>query len=131
MARDELYYVADNGTASCVDAATGAAHWSKRLGGEYSASPVYAAGRIYFLSEAGVVSVIKAGTEYELLATNDMEERTWRRQLSLMGRSICARSRTCNRGRMSQVSVRHAAGLAKSVLVADTQADVGGGQQSG
>ena len=72
---DELYYVADNGTASCVDAATGEAHWSKRLGGEYSASPVYADGRIYFLSEAGVASVIKAGTEYELLATNDMEER--------------------------------------------------------
>jgi outer membrane protein assembly factor BamB len=72
---DELYYVADNGAASCVDAATGAAHWSKRLGGDFSASPVYADGRIYFLSEAGVASVVKASTEYELLATNDMEER--------------------------------------------------------
>ena len=50
---DELYIVNDGGIASCLDATTGALHWQQRLGGNFSASPVFADGRIYFLSEEG------------------------------------------------------------------------------
>ena len=39
----------------------GATHWVQRLGGEYSASPVFADGRIYFLSEDGTSTVIAPG----------------------------------------------------------------------
>lgn len=73
---DELYAVADNGVATCFDARTGKVNWTKRLAGDFSASPVFADGRIYFQNEAGVTYVVKAGAEYELLATNDLEERT-------------------------------------------------------
>ena len=38
-----------------------AARWQQRLGGNYSASPVFADGRIYFLSEEGVATVIAPG----------------------------------------------------------------------
>jgi outer membrane protein assembly factor BamB len=73
---DELYMVADNGIASCLDAKTGRSHWQERLGGNYSASPLVADGKIYFLSEAGVCTVVKAGQRFEPLARNDLRERT-------------------------------------------------------
>lgn len=76
VVNDELYAVSDNGVATCFDTRTGNVHWTKRLGGDFSASPVFAEGRIYFQNEAGVTYVVKAGTTYELLATNDIGERT-------------------------------------------------------
>ena len=50
--------------------------WTERLGGDFSASPVFAEGRIYFPNEEGVTYVVKAGEEFEPLATNDLGERT-------------------------------------------------------
>jgi outer membrane protein assembly factor BamB len=73
---DKLYLVSDGGIASCFDAGTGKMHWSERLGGGFSASPVAAEGRIYFQNESGVGYVMKAGTKYELLAKNDLGERS-------------------------------------------------------
>jgi outer membrane protein assembly factor BamB len=76
VAGDELYFVSDGGVATCVDARTGTVHWSERLGGDFSASPVCAEGRVYFQNEEGVGSVVKAGKTFELLAKNDLGERT-------------------------------------------------------
>jgi outer membrane protein assembly factor BamB len=73
---NELYAVSDNGIASCFDARSGKPHWTKRLGGDFSASPIFAEGRIYFQNEAGVTHVLKPSTTFEQLATNDIEERT-------------------------------------------------------
>lgn len=73
---DEVYFVSDGGIASCADALTGEVHWSERLGGNFSASPVAAEGRVYFQNEAGIGFVVKAGKTYELLATNDLGERS-------------------------------------------------------
>ena len=70
---NELYFVSDNGVASCVDAQTGREHWRRRLGGNYSASPVYAGGRIYFTSEECETSVIAAGRQFSLLAKNSLD----------------------------------------------------------
>jgi outer membrane protein assembly factor BamB len=72
----ELYMVSDTGAVSCLDATTGKLHWQERIGGSYSASPLYAAGRIYFQSEEGVGTVIKAGTKFERLAKNELKERS-------------------------------------------------------
>jgi outer membrane protein assembly factor BamB len=74
---DEVYMVSDSGMATCVDARTGEAHWTKRLQGSgFSASPVLADGRIYFLSENGVTTVIKPGKTFEEVARNDLGERS-------------------------------------------------------
>ena len=73
---DELYFVSDAGIATCADARTGDVLWSERLGGGFSASPFAAEGRVYFQNGAGVGFVVKAGKTYELLATNDLGERT-------------------------------------------------------
>jgi outer membrane protein assembly factor BamB len=72
----ELYFVADNGIATCVDARTGQQHWQERIGGNVSASPVYADGRIYITTEDGRTIVIAASREFEKLAENDLGERT-------------------------------------------------------
>jgi outer membrane protein assembly factor BamB len=76
VAGNELYFVADNGVASCLDARTGKAHWTERIAGGFSASPVFADGRLYFFNEEGVTYVVSADTSFELLATNQLEERT-------------------------------------------------------
>lgn len=71
---DELYTVSDPGIATCADAVTGTVHWTHRFDGQFSASPVFAEGKIYFQTEAGVGFVIKAGKEFEQLAENDLGE---------------------------------------------------------
>jgi outer membrane protein assembly factor BamB len=73
---DELYAVADNGLASCFDAKTGKPHWQERLGGGFSASPILADGKLYFQNEEGTGFVVKAGTKFEVLAKNELKERT-------------------------------------------------------
>jgi len=70
---DEVYIVNDTGVATCLDAATGRRHWQQRLAGGYSASPVYADGRIYFLNEDGATTVVAPGPVFRTLATNTLD----------------------------------------------------------
>jgi outer membrane protein assembly factor BamB len=70
---NELYIVSDNGIATCIDAKTGEELWRARLDGNYSASPIYADGRVYFLSEEGVSIVIAPGRQLKHLATNQVD----------------------------------------------------------
>ncbi|QDV47804.1 outer membrane biogenesis protein BamB [Stieleria neptunia] len=92
---DELYFVDDGGVASCVDATTGKLHWKERLGGKYSASPFYGAGRIYFQSETGKTTVIAPGKKYNELAVNDLgdSDRTFA-SFAVIDEAILLRSET-------------------------------------
>ena len=74
---DEFYMVSDIGVASCLDVATGKIHWQQRVPGNYSASPIFADNRIYFLSEEGVATVIAPGKEFRRLAANSLEGTTF------------------------------------------------------
>lgn len=46
-----------------------------RLGGTFSASPVAAEGRIYFVSDNGETVVIEAGPVFKILARNPLGEK--------------------------------------------------------
>ena len=70
---DELFVVNDGGIASCLDAKTGATHWVQRLAGAFSASPVFADGRVYFLSEEGTSTVLAPGKEFNKLAESTLD----------------------------------------------------------
>ncbi len=70
---DDLYVVNDTGILSLVEARSGKVVWQQRLGGNYSASPVFADGRIYFQSEEGVTTVIAPGREFRKLAANTLD----------------------------------------------------------
>ncbi|MEZ5402015.1 MAG: PQQ-binding-like beta-propeller repeat protein [Bryobacteraceae bacterium] len=73
---EEIYIVSDNGILTCLNAATGAVRYQQRLGGAYSASPVFGAGRIYFQSEEGETTVIAPGTEFRKLGGSAVDEAT-------------------------------------------------------
>lgn len=68
-----IYMVDDGGIASCVDAKTGDDVWRKRVGGNYSAAPLYAGGRIYFFSEEGKATAIEPGREMKVLAESQLD----------------------------------------------------------
>lgn len=72
----DLVMVADSGVATCVDAKTGERRWQQRLNGAYSASPLLADDRLYFLNERGTTTVLRAGDKFDKLAENALGERT-------------------------------------------------------
>ena len=69
---NELYFVNDGGMLTCLDAVTGAEHYRERLGGNYSASPTFADGKIYWHSREGITSVLKPGPALTVLAKNEL-----------------------------------------------------------
>jgi outer membrane protein assembly factor BamB len=69
-----LYLVTEAGVAKCFKAATGEVIWRERLGGRFSASPVWADGKVYFLSDKGTTTVIADGAEFKVLAKNELNE---------------------------------------------------------
>jgi len=74
---DLLYVLRDNGVLGAYDIKTGERRYEQRLGsgsGGFTASSVAGDGKIYFTAELGEVYVVKPGPEFELLATNEMDE---------------------------------------------------------
>jgi outer membrane protein assembly factor BamB len=70
-----LYMASDVGGVTVVDAATGRRTSQQRIAGVFSASPVAADGKIYFVSETGETIVLRAGSMPTVLARNDLGER--------------------------------------------------------
>mgnify|MGYP006281333663 CR=1 FL=1 len=70
-----LYLVTESGIAKCLRGETGEVLWRERLGGKFSASPVWADGKIYFLSERGETTIVKDGPKFEILAQNSLGEK--------------------------------------------------------
>jgi len=70
------FYVCSNaGIVTCYEAKTGKEIYKERMGmGSYTASPVAADGRLYFISEQGEVRVVKAGPVFQLLAANPLDD---------------------------------------------------------
>lgn len=73
---DLLYMVSDKGIATCLDARTGREIWQQRLGGNYSASPLYADGKIFLQSEEGPAIILQPGPRFRRLAQTGFAERT-------------------------------------------------------
>jgi outer membrane protein assembly factor BamB len=73
-----VYVITDRGVVYALDLLTGkTVYGPQRLEpGTYSASPVLADGKIYITSEDGITSVFKAGAQFQLLATNRMDDYT-------------------------------------------------------
>lgn len=72
----DLYMVSDQGIVSCMDAKSGSVYWQERVSRPTSASPIYADGRIYIQDELGSGYVLKPGHQLELLAKNDLGEKS-------------------------------------------------------
>jgi outer membrane protein assembly factor BamB len=71
------YLVHDTGILAVLDAKTGAELFKVRIGGgghTFSASPVAAGNRIYFLTENGTTIVLESSGQYKEVARNDLDE---------------------------------------------------------
>lgn len=90
---DLIYMIGDTGIASCVEAKTGEIVWQQRIGGEYSASPVYADGKIWLFSEEGKTTVFKPGRTFEKLAENNLDE-GFLASPAIAGKAFFLRTRT-------------------------------------
>jgi outer membrane protein assembly factor BamB len=87
----ELYAVNDAGVATCWEADTGRVVWQERLPGNYAASPVLAGGRIYLQNDTGAGTVLRAGREFALLATNELGEPAFA-SYAVAGRALFVRT---------------------------------------
>ena len=73
---DDLYMISDNGLVTCMEARTGQVYRQERVARSTSASPLYGDGKIYIQDETGKGYVLKPGHQKEVIATNDLGERT-------------------------------------------------------
>lgn len=74
-----LYWMNDNnGIAYCADAKTGKPVYEQRVerAGQVYASALLADGKVYYVTRDGRVLVVAAKPQYELLANNDLRDRS-------------------------------------------------------
>jgi outer membrane protein assembly factor BamB len=75
VTKDYIYLCRENGVAVCLDAKTGATIYEERTNGHnHRASPVLSGERWLITSRRGVITVLQAGPDFKVLATNDMKE---------------------------------------------------------
>lgn len=68
--------VDDKGVLSCFEAKTGKRFWQERLSRRHSASLLSANGLVYILSDKGTMTIIKPGEKFEVVARNELGEKT-------------------------------------------------------
>lgn len=71
---DLIFFVDDGGVGSCLEWRTGESVWRERIGGNYSASLLAAGDRVYYFNEEGETHVVRASKDFELLATNKLDD---------------------------------------------------------
>jgi outer membrane protein assembly factor BamB len=73
---DFVYASTSQGIFKAYDARTGRKVYEQRLGtgGSFTSSPIAAGGKVYISSEEGRTFVVKAGPQFEVMATNELGE---------------------------------------------------------
>jgi len=79
VAADGLVYVLSSNLLTCYESKSGAVRYKERIASlrTTAASPLLAGGKLYVLDETGKMAVVKAGPEFELLATNVLDDLFW------------------------------------------------------
>jgi outer membrane protein assembly factor BamB len=78
--RRVVYMINDGGILTTLDAATGEVRNQARLRGaidNYYASPVAGDGKVYFVSQSGVVTVLGAAHDQEILSTGELGDEVY------------------------------------------------------
>jgi outer membrane protein assembly factor BamB len=91
-----FYMVEDNGRVTCLDAKTSKVIWGpeRAAQGTVSASPLLADGKIYITNEEGVTTIVAAGPEYKLLATNALDGTYTLASIAVSGSQLFLRTST-------------------------------------
>ncbi len=75
--RGVIYMINDGGILTTIDPANGQPFKQGRLRGavdKYYASPVAGDGKVFFVGNSGVVTIMKAGAEQEILSVNELDD---------------------------------------------------------
>lgn len=91
-----MYLMKEGGIVSSLNPMTGQVLKTGRTPEaleEYYSSPVAADGKVFMLSASGKATVLKAGAQWEVLATNDFGEECWATP-AIAGDSIYVRTRS-------------------------------------
>ncbi|MBM82809.1 MAG: pyrrolo-quinoline quinone [Planctomycetaceae bacterium] len=85
-----VYMAKNSGILTSLDAKTGKVLKQGRLAGRgnYYASPVAGDGKIYIASEGGVMTIVKAGREWETIGEHDFGERIMASPVVVGGRLV-------------------------------------------
>jgi outer membrane protein assembly factor BamB len=78
--RDVMYLMKEGGVVTSLDPISGQVLKQGRTPDaleDYYASPIAADGKVFMVSASGKVTVLKAGAQWEILATNDLGEEVW------------------------------------------------------
>jgi hypothetical protein len=90
-----LYIISDAGIASCIEAATGKVLWQERIGGEFSASPAYADGKIWLSVRMARSVSSPLGRRFNCSRRTNLVTASWRPLQFSAGRSISEREPIC------------------------------------
>jgi len=92
---DLLFMVTDKfGIVRCLDAKTGEEIWKTRIGGNHWASPLYAAGKLYFCSKEGDVAVLDASAGAPSSVAKNRMDASFIASPAVGGESLILRSTT-------------------------------------
>jgi outer membrane protein assembly factor BamB len=77
VANDKFLFIATgSGDVACYDSEKGDTLWSHYFKDPFYASPIIAADHVYLLDRAGVMHIVKADGEFQLVAESPIGERT-------------------------------------------------------
>ncbi len=88
---DRLYMVSDRGIASCIDTEDGSVVWQKRMGGTFSASPVFDGTNIFAFDEDGVIQVFEPGDQFKSVSKTTLGD-GFRASPAISGNRLILRS---------------------------------------
>lgn len=91
---DLLSMVTDEGIAVGIEAKTGELVWKERLRGNFSASPIYADGRLYCFNQDSVATVLEPGPPGKILAVNELSGEQLMATPAVAGKALFVRTRT-------------------------------------
>jgi outer membrane protein assembly factor BamB len=86
-----MFMVDERGTMSSLNPEDGHVYWGQKLKGHFNASPVFAAGNIYFTNTKGETTVIKPSVNYEKVAENKLDG-TFKATPAILRNAILQRS---------------------------------------
>jgi outer membrane protein assembly factor BamB len=91
-----FYMVNDRGMVICLDAKTGKLIYGpeRTANGTVDASPLLADGKLYITNESAVTTVVTAGPEFKVLATNELDGSYTLSSIAVSGKQLFIRTGT-------------------------------------
>ncbi len=88
--------VNDSGMVTCLDAKKGSVIWGpeRAVSGTVDSSLLLADGKLYITNESGVTTVLAAGPQYKVLATNTLDDTYTLSSIAVSGNQLFLRTST-------------------------------------